>query len=164
MAHFLRAIRFDPSDTHVFTRAAFPDEWAVPGSAVFACGTYGHLDDIKGKERQAFVSGFLGIGSFGFSTLVSIGEARSDEIETTTNSLAGFFLANCGAPDESSAQQAAKDEVAYALELAADAPLNTLLAMRREIDETGNIREQFSVVSAPGETPHARIWDVVEEE
>ncbi|MBO0345036.1 hypothetical protein J0X15_07390 [Roseibium sp. CAU 1637] len=164
MPHFLRAIRFDPSDTHVFTRAALPDEWAVPGSAVFACGAYGPLADIKGKGRQAFVSGFLGIGSFGFSTLVCIGEARPDEVEATSKGLAGYFLSDCGAPDVSSARQAAQDEVSYALELAADVPLNTLLAMRREVDETGNIREQFSVVSAPGETPHARIWDVVEEE
>ncbi|MGI9386569.1 MAG: DUF6505 family protein, partial [Methyloligellaceae bacterium] len=33
---FLRTIRFDESDDHVFDRAAAPDEWAVSGAFAFA--------------------------------------------------------------------------------------------------------------------------------
>ena len=35
MPKLLRTIRLDPSDAFVFTRAAEPGEWAVPGTFLF---------------------------------------------------------------------------------------------------------------------------------
>src|ERR671925_1208555 len=72
MLKFPRTIRLDPSDTFIFERAAEPGEWAVPGGFVFF-----DVDPatLEGKARVAFRSGFLGITSLGFSTLVQIVEA-----------------------------------------------------------------------------------------
>lgn len=163
MPRFLRAIRFDQSDAHVFPRAASENDWAIPGSFVFAHGQFGDPADLTGKERQAFVSGFLALGSFGFSTLVSVADAREEDIEACTGLLTGHLLEHYGAPSEEAAHAAAQAEVAFGRELADGLELNTLLALKREIGDDGQIRESFHIVTPPGEKPHARIWDVVEE-
>ncbi|MGB0584050.1 MAG: DUF6505 family protein, partial [Candidatus Puniceispirillaceae bacterium] len=64
-----KTIRFDPSDLNVFPLAADEGEWALVGTFCFA--SIGKAD-IKGKVKQAFSNGFLGLDSMGFSTLVSI--------------------------------------------------------------------------------------------
>ena len=56
---------------------------------------------------------------------------------------------------------AAESEVADMLALCADLPINTLFAIAREFDDDGEIHETVRTVSAPGEKPHTRIWDVV---
>jgi hypothetical protein len=163
MPRMLRAIRFDQSDTHVFPRAAGENEWAIPGSFVFSLGQFGNPADLAGKERQAFVSGFLALGSFGFSTLVSVGDASDEEIADCEHGLARHLLLHYGAPGEDAAGEAAEAEVGFGRELAEGVPLNTLLALKREIGEDGVIKESFHIVTPPGDKPHARIWDVVEE-
>ena len=67
----LRTIRLDPSDTFIFPVAAEPGEWAVSGAFVFS-----DIDPatLQGKDRSAFRSGFLGLPSLGWSTLVQIVE------------------------------------------------------------------------------------------
>ena len=72
----LRTIRLDPSDTFVFERAAEPGEWAVSGAFMFADAD---PDALDGKPRAAFRGGFLGVASFGWSTLVQIVEASDDD-------------------------------------------------------------------------------------
>src|SRR6202048_5110753 len=72
----LRTIRLDPSDTFIFERAAEPGEWAVPGGFAFFDVDPPTCD---GKARVAFRSGFLGIFSLGFSTLVQIVEASETD-------------------------------------------------------------------------------------
>ena len=72
----LRTIRLDPSDTFVFERAAEPGEWAVSGAFMFADADPEALD---GKPRAAFRGGFLGVPSFGWSTLVQIVEASDED-------------------------------------------------------------------------------------
>lgn len=163
MPRFLRAIRFDRSDAHVFPRAAQENDWAIPGSFVFAHGQFGDPVELQGKERQAFVSGFLALGSFGFSTLVSVADARDEDIDACTDMLTGHLLDHYGAPSETAARTAAEAETAFGRELADGAALNTLLALQREIGEDGSIRESFHIVTPPADMPHARIWDVIEE-
>jgi hypothetical protein len=65
----LRTIRLDPSDGFVFAKAAEPGEWAVAGGFMFWDTDPAAL---AGKERAAFRSGILGIGSFGWSTLAVV--------------------------------------------------------------------------------------------
>ena len=164
MARFLRAIRFDSSYTNVFPRAAEPDEWAIPGGFLYMPRPGFDAALLERKERQAFVSGFFGVGSFGFTTLVSVGEASEQDIAACVDSLTRFLVEHFAAPSREAAEQLARDEIAFARTLADDTALNTLLAMKREIGEDGLIREQFHIVYAPGEKPHARIWDVVEDQ
>ncbi|MEJ8474132.1 DUF6505 family protein [Roseibium algae] len=163
MPRLLRAIRFDASDSHVFPRAAGENEWAIPGSFMFASGRFGDPSDLGGKERQAFVSGFLALGSFGFSTVVSVAEATEEDVAVCERILADHLVEHYGAPDSNSALNAAREEISFGRELAEGVPLNTLLALQREISDEGQIEERFHIVSPPGDKPHTRVWDVVEE-
>ncbi len=138
-------MRLDDSDTQVFERAAEPGEWAIPGAFVFSSLPQG--SSLSGKRRQAFSSGFLGLASFGWSTLVKIGEMPERDYETLTNSLALHFVARYGAPDVASALPVARQELEFARSLC-DHPVDTLIAVERTLDEEG-IREKFRVVSPP---------------
>lgn len=163
MPRLLRAIRFDASDTHVYTRVAQENEWATPGSPLFSMDRLANPSALKGKDRQAFVSGFLALGSFGYSTLVSVADASEEDVAVCETLLADYLFSQFGAPDEAAASAAARDEIAFARELAEGTALNTLIALKREIGENGDIRESFHIVTPPGDKPHTRIWDVVEE-
>jgi len=134
----LRTIRLDPSDTFVFPVAAEPGEWAVTGSFLF----WGRdVDALAGKERAAFRSGFAGIASLGFSTLVVAQPIRPEEHEAAVETLARQLIDRLGAPDIDTARAAATEELAFAASLA-DHDEGTLVAMHRTF-EGGEIREQY---------------------
>jgi len=156
---FLRTIRLDASDEHVFERAAGPDEWAVSGAFAFA-----DLDPARlgGKAQQAFRSGFLGTSSFGRSTLVAIGEIKPEELEGVIEALALHFLERYGAPSVEAARAAARGEVEFAISLC-EHRINTLLAVEREFGTDGII-ERFRVIRPRGPASHARIWTIVDDE
>ena len=78
MTKLLRTIRLDASDTFVYERAAAPAEWAVAGGFMFWDRDPATL---TGRDRQAFRAGFLGLTSFGWSTLAVVVEATADERE-----------------------------------------------------------------------------------
>lgn len=138
MTRLLRTIRLDPSDGLVFPRAAEPGEWAVPGGFCF-------WDDdpaaIEGKRRQAFRAGFLGLGSFGWSTLVQVVSATPAQREEAVAALATHLRAAYGAPDEAAARAAAEEEVAFAESLC-EHPPGTLVALSRSVED-GDVRERF---------------------
>jgi Family of unknown function (DUF6505) len=157
----LRTIRFDASDTHVYAIAAAPDEWAVPGGFAFA----GDPTAVRtGKDRQAFANGFLGLTSFGRSTFATVSEIMPDELASTERTLAQHFIEAYGAPDLDAALPEARAEIAFAIELCRDMPINTVLTLRRVVDESGQIREEFRTITPPsGEPQHARIWTITDE-
>jgi len=134
----LRTIRLDPSDTFVFDQAAEPGEWAVTGAFMFG-------DDdpstLEGKARAAFRSGFLGVASLGWSTLVQIVEASDDERLAAIDTLAQQLVLHFGAPTIEDAVAAAEEEFEFAASLC-NHPLDTLVAMHRS-HEGGEIREAF---------------------
>lgn len=134
----LRTIRLDPSDTFVFDHAAEAGEWAVTGTFMFA-------DDdpakLEGKARAAFRSGFLGVASLGWSTLVQIVEAGEDARLAAVDALAKQLVAHFGAPSIEQAAAAAEQEFEFAASLC-NHPLDTLIAMHRS-HEGGEIREAF---------------------
>ena len=138
----LRTIRLDPSDTFVFERAAEPGEWAVSGAFAFA-----HLDAAKleGKARAAFRSGFLGIDSLGWSTLVQIVEASNEDRASAVELLARRLVERFGAPDLATARPAAEEEIAFAASLS-DHPKGMLAAVSRK-HENGAIREAFRTLT-----------------
>ncbi len=144
MIRFPLTVRLDDSDARIFERAAEAGEWAIPGSFVFSNL---NADDLTGKIKQAFASGFLGLGSFGWSTLVRVSEMPDAEYETLTNSLAMHFVVRYGAPDIASALPASRTELEFATALC-EHPLNSILAVKRTLQEDG-IREQFRLVAAP---------------
>lgn len=157
---FLKTIRFDPSDSQVFEKAANQDEWAIPGGGNFA----GLAEDaIIGKSKQAFSNGFLSLESFGFSTFVSVAEIEEAAVADLKSRLTQHFVEKFGAPCKEEAQPVAEAEIQFVLEMCADVAINSLFAVRRGFDEDGEIREEFRIINAPGEKLHARVWDVVED-
>lgn len=153
----LRTIRLDPSDGFVFTRAAEPGEWAVPGTFLF---WERPVETLIGKERTAFRSGVLGTASFGWSTLATIVEASAEERDALIETLARRFLAECGAPDIEAARIAAAAEVAYAGELA-EPPVGTLVAIHRAV-ENGEIVERFRTLLPGTDEKHSRAFSFME--
>ena len=104
----------DPSDTFVFERTADPGEWAVSGAFMFADADPRTLD---GKPRAAFRSGFLGVPSLGWSTLVQIVEVSEIDRAALVEMLARELHEHLGAPDLGVAHAAAEEEVMFAASL-----------------------------------------------
>jgi uncharacterized protein DUF6505 len=140
----LRTIRLDPSDTFVFERAAEPGEWAVPGAFAFAAMD---VAGLEGKKRAAFRSGFLGIDSLGWSTLVQVVDASEEERATAVELLARRLVERFGAPSVELARAAAGEEIDFAASIS-NHPKGMLVALARKHDK-GDIRETFRTL-APG--------------
>lgn len=155
----LRTIRLDPSDTFVFDRAAEPGEWAVSGAFMFWDGD---PERMQGKERAAFRSGFLGVQSLGWSTLVQIVEASDDDRRAAVDTLAKHLVAQFGAPGIADATAAAEEEFAFAASLC-DHPPDMLVAVHRTV-ENGEIREAFRTLRPRGERKPMRAFSFLEVE
>jgi len=134
----LRTIRLDASDTFVFEKAAEPGEWAVSGAFAF---WNRDAASLEGKARTAFRSGFLGVRSLGWSTLVQIVEASEDDRVAVIDMLARQLVANFGAPTVGNARAAAEEEITFAESLCSQ-PQDTLVAVHRTF-EHGEVRESF---------------------
>jgi len=134
----LRTIRLDASDTFVFETAAEPGEWAVSGAFVF---WNRDAASLQGKIRTAFRSGFLGVSSLGWSTLVQIVEASEEDRRAVIESLARQLMTHFGAPTVDDATVAAEEEITFTESLC-DQPLDTLIAVHRSFEE-GAVRESF---------------------
>lgn len=141
----LKTIRLDGSDALVFEHAAAPGEWAVPGSFRF---WHGDAARLEGRARMAFRSGFLGVASFGWSTLAVVAEAEAAAREAAVMTLAAMLVREQGAPDLATARPAAMEEIAFAESLA-EHPLGTLVALARTI-EAGAVRERFRTLRPKG--------------
>jgi hypothetical protein len=153
----LRTIRLDASDSFVFERAAEPGEWAVSGAFAFA-----HCDQaqLQGKARAAFRAGFLGLSSLGRSTLVQIVEANDQDRQSAVDRLAVQLVAHFGAPDLTTARNAAVEEVSFAAALCDDAP-GVLVAVTRS-HESGAIRELFRTLRPRNGAGHASAFEFLE--
>lgn len=167
MTRLPRTIRLDPSDKVVFSHAAEPGEWAVPGTFLF----WGRApDSLSRKEAIAFRTGFLGVESFGHSTLVTVQDASPDERAALVEALARQLVAHLGAPSLDAARPAAEEEVTLAESLCAAHPLNTLVALHRRHEDSA-IVEQFRTLKPRDETAfsgthlqgHDRAFHFIEE-
>ena len=163
MTRLPRTLRLDPSDAVVFDRAAEPGEWAVSGGFAF-------WDDdpatLTGRRRQEFRAGFLGLGSFGWSTLVEVAEAAPAERAEAVEALAAHILRAYGAPGPEAARAAAEEEIAFAESLCGHPP-GTVLALARSVEE-GAVRERFRTLrrreGPPADRARLPVFGVVEVE
>jgi hypothetical protein len=157
--NLMRTIRLDPSDTFVFDPAAEPGEWAVSGAFVFWDRDPAMLE---GKRRTAFRSGFLGVESLGWSTLVQIVEATPEDRANLVELLAQQLVEKFGAPNLQAAAAAAEEEVTFAESLCTQ-PKDTLIAVHRTY-ENGEVREQFRTLRPREGTKPARAFSFLEVE
>jgi hypothetical protein len=142
MTRLPRTIQLDPSDRSVFDHAAEPGEWAVAGSFAFLDAP---PETLAGKRKRAFEHGWLGTGSFGWSTLVMVSDATPEVVAATTEALARHFVAVHGAPGMAAAREVAAREVAFAAGLC-EHPVGTLLTIFRQNGPDGVV-EQFATVT-----------------
>jgi hypothetical protein len=145
-----RTLRLDPSDAFVFETAADAGEWAVAGAFLFWDRD---VEALTAKERVAFRSGFVGVRSLGFSTLVVVAEASEAERDEAVEDLARHILERFGAPGIDAARAAAREEIDGAASLCCPG-IGAVVAMRRSFED-GEIREAFRTLRPrpPGEDP-----------
>ena len=155
----LRTIRLDASDTFVFGAAAQPGEWAVSGAFVFW-----HKDPaaLDGKARAAFRSGFLGVNSLGWSTLVQIVQTTQAERTSLVEHLAEQLVRHFGAPTGAAAKAAAEEEVAFAESLCT-VPQDSIIAVHRTYED-GAVRESFRTLRPREGVKPARVFSFLETE
>jgi Family of unknown function (DUF6505) len=157
----LKTVRADTSDTFVFEKAAEAGEWAVSGAFLFA-----NLDptSLTGRPRAAFRGGFLGVNSFGWSTLAQIVEVAAEERATAVALLATRLVEHCGAPDLAAATAAAEEEIEFAASLC-NHPAGMLIAVSRRY-ETETIRESFRTLQAnpSGKSPVFSFIELIDDE
>jgi uncharacterized protein DUF6505 len=155
----LRTIRLDASDTFVFEKAAEPGEWAVSGAFAF---WNRDVASLEGKARSAFRSGFLGISTLGWSTLVQIVEASEGDRLALVDTLASQLVANFGAPTINDAVAAAEEEVSFSESLCTQ-PQDTLVAVHRSFED-GAVRESFRTLRPRSGPKPARAFSFLEVE
>lgn len=148
-----RTIRFDASDDQVFELPAEPGEWAVSGAFEFSNWTGA---DLIGKQRQAFVNGWLSLESFGRATFVAVAPVTAQEYDAAAMKLAARFVEAHGAPSLEAALPVARDEVDFMAGLCEEHQINTILVVERSFRE-GAIHEAFRVI----EPTEASILDLV---
>jgi hypothetical protein len=155
----MRTIRLDASDTFVFDAAAEPGEWAVSGAFAFW-----HKDPttLDGKARAAFRSGFLGVRSLGWCTLVQIVKADAVERAKLVELLAEQLVRHFGAPTIVAATAAAEEEVAFAQSLCT-VPKDSVVAVHRTYKE-GAVRESFRTLRPRDASKQARVFSFLEVE
>jgi hypothetical protein len=154
----LRTIALDPSDTFVFDVAAEPGDWAVSGAFRFYDRDPAAL---TGKDRAAFRAGFLGVQSWGWSTLVQIVHATEDDRRALVELLAKQLMEKFGAPDLATARPAAEEEVAFVESLCTH-PISSLIAVHRSVGD-GEVRESFRRLQLKeGQDRHSKAFSFME--
>lgn len=144
-----RTIRLDESDDLVFHRAAASGEWAISGGFEFS--DWGEAD-LVGKSRQAFANGWLALDRFGRATFVAVARIEAAEYDALADALARHFCEIYGAPSPEAALPVAREELSQMVDLCAGLDDNTLIAVSRELTESG-VREAYRVI----DTQDARL-------
>jgi hypothetical protein len=142
---FPRTVRLDAANAELYDPAAESGEWAISGAFVFSDREPLLL---AGQEREAFRHGFLGTGSFGWSTLIAVTDITPDQYERVVAALTRHLREHYQAPDRAAARAFAEEECKFAQSLC-DRPVGTLLAVDRSFGPQG-ISERFHTVDASG--------------
>ena len=157
---FARTIRFDKSDLNIFPLAAEEGELALVGT--FSFNEF-EFQDLKGKIKQAFSNGFIGLPSFGYSTLVNIVNVKEEDLSYLRESLGKHFVINCGAPSKDIAEKAASEEINFMIDLCKSHELGSLLSVSREWSDEGN-KEKFRNLPKADSCAEQKIWTFVEDD
>jgi uncharacterized protein DUF6505 len=155
----LRTIALDSSDTFVFDVPAEPGDWAVSGAFRFCDRDPAKL---SGKDRSAFRSGFLGVKSWGWSTLAQIVHATEDDRRALVELLARQLVERFGAPDLATAHLAAEEEIDFARSLCTH-PISALIAVHRSASD-GEVRESFRRLQLREGQRHGNAFSFMEVE
>ena len=152
-----KTIRFDKSDLNVFEIASDEGEWAVSGAFEFSEDTN---TSLIGKRRQAFSNGFLGLATYGRTTLVSISQLTLNDKDSLVTNLAEFFVDKYGAPNIKAAKPVAEEEIDFMINLCEEHEIGTLLTVNRTLEDDG-IHEKFRHLPKNDACSNQQIWATV---
>jgi hypothetical protein len=155
----LRTIALDVSDSFVFEVPAVPGEWAVSGAFCFCDQDPAKL---SGKARAAFRSGFLGVQSWGWSTLAQIVPASEEDCQSLIEVLARQLVDRFGAPVFAVARTAAEEVVAFVQSLCTH-PISSLVAVHRSARD-GEVHEAFRKLQLREGQGHGKAFSFMEVE
>ncbi len=141
-----RVIRLDGSDLEIFSTAAEPGEWAIPGTFAYSNWTE---DDLTGEAKQAFAHGWLGLTSFARASVVAITTITETERDELIDLLAFHFTESWGAPDIDTARPVAAEEIAQMITLCEDHADNTLIVVERSLTDAG-VNDKFRLIPPQG--------------
>ncbi len=157
---YAKTIRFDKSDLNIFPSVAMEGELAVVGTFSFFDL---NAETLKGKRKQAFSNAFLGIPSFGYSTLISLAEVEEIDLRDLKLKLSKHFFKNYKAPSFEHANKAADDEINLMLDLCRKHDKGSLISVSREMTSEG-IKENFRHLPKADSCAEQKIWTFVDED
>ena len=157
---FPKTIRFDNSDLNIFENPSEEGEWAISGAFEFSNDI---KENLKGKRKQSFSNGFLGLDSFGRSTFVSISSIDEPEKIIIVKKLAELFVQSYGAPDIIKASSVAEEEVNFMIDVCSEHDLGSLLTVFRTLENDG-IHEKFRHIPKGDACSNQKIWTTVTDE
>tara|TARA_B100001175_G_C19476630_1_gene624699 strand:- start:338 stop:820 length:483 start_codon:yes stop_codon:yes gene_type:complete len=156
---YAKIIRFDKSDLNIFPLIAEEGELAIVGTFSFFNL---NEENLKGKMKQAFSNGFLGIPSFGYSTFITLTEVKEEDLKKLKSCLSDCFLKKYGAPSLEHAKKAADEEVNLMLDLCSSHDKGSLISISREMSKEG-IKENFRHLPKAESCAEQNIWTFEEE-
>jgi hypothetical protein len=157
---FAKTIRFDKSDLNVFENASEEAEWAISGAFEFSNDLN---ENLTGKRKQSFANGFLGLDTFGRSTLVSIVSIDESKKSLILDKLANYFIEKYGAPNLNEAKKVAKEEINFMIDICENHEIGSLMAVSRTLEDDG-IHEKFRHIPKGDACSNQKIWTTVSEE
>ena len=155
MMKLAKTIQLDISDNNIYEYPANPQEWAVAGTFSFVDSD---PDSWSKKDKFAFQSAWLGLKSFGNSTLVQITDIPKNEYEIIIASLAEYLIEKHNAPSMEEATRASKKEIDDMAVLCEHLP-GTLLSIERSLVENG-IKERTRVIRPTKKRDSGNIWNI----
>jgi len=144
MPKFLRAVRLDDSDTHLFKThgAAQEGEWLVSGG--YAVCDFASAP--KCDPRCWCESSFLALEARRRCSIAEVVEVSDEELEAHIDALAWFLVRGWGAPSWEVARRVAEEEVRHTADVCETLSPEVWITVKRTPREGGGgIDEQYAV-------------------
>ena len=144
MPKFLRAVRLDDSDDHLFPAngAAAQGEWVVSGGFA-ACDS---ANAPRCEPRCHCESSFLALESRRRCSIAEVAEVTDPELDERTDQLTWYLLKGWGAPSWDAARKVAEEEIRHTVEVCETLAPEVWITVRRTPRADGSaIEEQYSV-------------------
>ena len=144
MPKFLRAVRLDDSDDHLFKAhgAARDGAWVVSGG--YAVCDFAHAP--KCDPRCYCESSFLALESRARCSIAEVAEVTQEELEAHADALAWFLVKGWGAPSWEVARRVAEEEVRHTADVCETLAPDVWITVKRTPSEGGAaVDEQYAV-------------------
>ena len=144
MPKFLRAVRLDDSDAHLFKThgAAREGEWVVSGG--YAVCDFANAPQCE--PRCWCESSFLALEGRRRCSIAEVVEISAEEMQAHTDALAWFLVRGWGAPSWEVAHRVAEEEVRHTADVCETLSPEVWITVKRTPHEGGGaVDEQYAV-------------------